>query len=63
MFHLLQASARAEGRPIAAKGLTGTGYGGHAFWETEMFVLPVAHRDGAGGLRPMRCTGGARRCR
>ncbi len=41
MFHLLQASARAEGRPIAAKGLTGTGYGGHAFWETEMFVLPV----------------------
>ena len=41
LFHLLQASARAEGRPIAAKGLTGTGYAGHAFWETEMFVLPV----------------------
>jgi alpha,alpha-trehalose phosphorylase len=41
MFHLLQASARAEGRPISAKGLTGTGYAGHAFWDTEMFVLPV----------------------
>ena len=41
LFHLLQASARAEGRAIAAKGLTGTGYAGHAFWETEMFVLPV----------------------
>jgi alpha,alpha-trehalose phosphorylase len=41
LFHMLQASARAEGRAVAAKGLTGTGYAGHAFWETEMFVLPV----------------------
>jgi alpha,alpha-trehalose phosphorylase len=41
MFHLLQASARAEQRAIPAKGLTGTGYAGHAFWETESFVLPV----------------------
>lgn len=41
MFHLLQAGARAEGRPISAKGLTGTGYDGHAFWDTEIFVLPV----------------------
>jgi alpha,alpha-trehalose phosphorylase len=41
LFHLLQASARAEQRPIPAKGLTGTGYAGHAFWETEMYVLPV----------------------
>jgi alpha,alpha-trehalose phosphorylase len=41
LFHLLQASARAERRAIAAKGLTGTGYDGHAFWDTETFVLPV----------------------
>jgi alpha,alpha-trehalose phosphorylase len=41
LFHLLQAGARAEGRAIAAKGLTGTGYDGHAFWDTETFVLPV----------------------
>jgi alpha,alpha-trehalose phosphorylase len=41
MFHLLQAGARVEGRAIGAKGLTGTGYDGHAFWDTEMFVLPV----------------------
>ena len=40
-FHLLQASARAEQRAIPAKGLTGTGYDGHAFWDTEGFVLPV----------------------
>ncbi|MGC5032886.1 glycoside hydrolase family 65 protein [Micromonospora sp. DT229] len=41
LFHVLQAGARAERRPIAAKGLTGPGYDGHAFWDTEMFVLPV----------------------
>jgi alpha,alpha-trehalose phosphorylase len=41
LFHLLQAGARAERRPIPAKGLTGPGYDGHAFWDTETFVLPV----------------------
>jgi alpha,alpha-trehalose phosphorylase len=41
LFHVLQAGARAERRAISAKGLTGTGYDGHAFWDTETFVLPV----------------------
>ncbi len=41
LFHVLQAGARAEGRSIAAKGLTGTGYDGHCFWDTETYVLPV----------------------
>jgi len=41
LFHILQAGARAEGMAIAAKGLTGPGYDGHAFWDTETFVLPV----------------------
>ena len=41
MFHVLQAGARNEGRAIPAKGLTGSGYDGHAFWDTETFVLPV----------------------
>jgi alpha,alpha-trehalose phosphorylase len=41
LFHVLQAGARAEGRAISAKGLTGPGYDGHAFWDTETFVLPV----------------------
>jgi alpha,alpha-trehalose phosphorylase len=50
LFHILQAGARAEYRPIAAKGLTGTGYDGHTFWDTESFVLPVlmyTHPDAA----------------
>jgi len=41
LWHLLQASARAERRAIGAKGLTGTGYNGHTFWDIEGFVLPV----------------------
>ncbi len=41
LFHVLQAGARTERRPIPAKGLTGPGYDGHTFWDAEIFVLPV----------------------
>lgn len=41
LFHVLQAGCRGERRPIPAKGLTGPGYDGHAFWDTEIFVLPM----------------------
>ncbi len=41
LFHVLQAGARGENRPIPAKGLTGPGYDGHTFWDSETFVLPV----------------------
>jgi len=41
LFHVLQAGARAEQRSVAAKGLTGSGYDGHTFWDSEAFVLPV----------------------
>jgi alpha,alpha-trehalose phosphorylase len=41
LFHTLQAGARVDGRAIAGKGLTGPGYDGHCFWDTESFVLPV----------------------
>lgn len=41
LFQVLQAGARAEVRPIGAKGLTGPGYDGHMFWDTEAYVLPV----------------------
>ncbi|WP_229123393.1 glycoside hydrolase family 65 protein [Enemella evansiae] len=40
LFQLAQASARAEAQGIAAKGVTGTGYSGHYFWDTEIYVLP-----------------------
>ncbi len=41
LFHTLQAGCRGEYRPIPAKGLTGPGYEGHCFWDTEIFVLTV----------------------
>src|SRR5204862_7680777 len=41
LFQVLQAGARAERRPIGAKGLTGPGYDGHTFWDTETYMLPV----------------------
>jgi alpha,alpha-trehalose phosphorylase len=41
LFHVLQAGARGENRAIPAKGLTGPGYDGHVFWDTETYVLPV----------------------
>ncbi|MCW2747360.1 MAG: kojibiose phosphorylase, partial [Nocardioidaceae bacterium] len=40
LFQIAQASARAEGSGIPAKGVTGSGYGGHYFWDTEVYVLP-----------------------
>ena len=40
LFQVAQASARAEGAGIPAKGVTGSGYGGHYFWDTEIYVLP-----------------------
>jgi alpha,alpha-trehalose phosphorylase len=41
LFQVLSAAARAEGRSIPAKGLTGTGYDGHSFWDSEIFVMPL----------------------
>lgn len=40
LFQIAQASARAEGQGVPAKGVTGSGYSGHYFWDTEVYVLP-----------------------
>ena len=40
LFHILQASARAEDAGVPAKGLTGKAYEGHYFWDTEIYLLP-----------------------
>ncbi len=40
LFQLAQASGRAEGAGIPAKGVTGSGYSGHYFWDTEIYALP-----------------------
>ncbi|MBN9180912.1 MAG: glycoside hydrolase family 65 protein, partial [Microbacterium sp.] len=40
LFQLAQAAARADSLGIPAKGVTGSGYSGHYFWDTEIYVLP-----------------------
>jgi alpha,alpha-trehalose phosphorylase len=40
LFQLLQATARVGGHGVAAKGVTGHGYEGHYFWDTEVYVAP-----------------------
>lgn len=40
-YHLtIMAPAHDERMGIAAKGLSGEGYKGHSFWDTEIFILP-----------------------
>lgn len=39
-FQLLQSVGRNGRTSIAAKGLTGEGYGGHYFWDAEIYALP-----------------------
>ena len=40
LFQLAQAGARGDGNGISAKGVTGSGYGGHYFWDAEVYVVP-----------------------
>ncbi|NLC99125.1 MAG: glycoside hydrolase family 65 protein [Actinomycetales bacterium] len=40
LFQVAQASIRAEGFGIAAKGVSGSGYSGHYFWDTEIYMMP-----------------------
>jgi len=40
LFQIAQATARAEQSGVPAKGVSGSGYGGHYFWDTEIYVLP-----------------------
>ncbi|MDY7341087.1 glycosyl hydrolase family 65 protein [Corynebacterium amycolatum] len=40
IWQIIQAAARAEFQGVPAKGMTGTGYGGHYFWDTEIYVTP-----------------------
>lgn len=41
LFHIMQAAGRDGRTGMGAKGLTGEGYEGHYFWDTENYVLPV----------------------
>ncbi|MGG5258371.1 glycoside hydrolase family 65 protein [Phycicoccus avicenniae] len=40
LFTLAQASSRADRDGVPAKGVTGSGYEGHYFWDSEVYVAP-----------------------
>ncbi|RUT73276.1 glycoside hydrolase family 65 protein [Ancylomarina longa] len=40
MYHLLQSIGKDKVSNISAKGLTGEGYEGHYFWDTEIYIFP-----------------------
>ena len=67
LFSLLQATARLEGLGVPAKGVTGRGYEGHYFWDTEIYVVPfLIHTRPAAARRVLgyRCAAlGAARIR
>lgn len=41
LFHIMQAAGRDGRTGMGAKGLSGEGYEGHYFWDTEIYVMPL----------------------
>jgi alpha,alpha-trehalose phosphorylase len=41
MFHTMQAAGRDGHTGMGAKGLSGEGYEGHYFWDTEIYIMPM----------------------
>ena len=41
MFQIYQSTGKDGITNISANGLTGTGYSGHTFWDTEIFMMPM----------------------
>lgn len=41
LFHVFQGAGRDGRRGMPAKALTGEGYEGHYFWDTEMYMIPL----------------------
>ncbi len=40
LYQLLQSAGRDDVSNVAAKGLSGEGYEGHYFWDTEIYIFP-----------------------
>lgn len=41
LFHLLSTAPDEGEAAVGARGLTGTAYGGHVFWDADVFALPA----------------------
>ena len=56
LFQLMQATARVEGHGVPAKGVTGHGYEGHYFWDTEVYVTAVPDLHAPAVARALCCS-------
>jgi trehalose/maltose hydrolase-like predicted phosphorylase len=53
LFHLMASVADEGEAPVGARGLTGRGYRGHVFWDSDVFVLPFLAATHAPAARAM----------
>jgi trehalose/maltose hydrolase-like predicted phosphorylase len=53
IFHLLGLAGGAEEAAVGARGVSGRAYGGHVFWDADVFVLPVLAAIDPPGARAM----------
>ncbi len=51
LVSLAQATARADQQGVPAKGVTGSGYEGHYFWDSEVYVAPFLTYTQPGSCR------------
>jgi trehalose/maltose hydrolase-like predicted phosphorylase len=53
LFHLLSSAPVRGEAAVGARGLSGPAYGGHVFWDSDVFVLPVLAAVQPAGARAM----------
>ena len=53
MFHMMASVADRGEAAVGARGLTGTGYRGHVFWDADTFVLPFLAASHPASARAM----------
>jgi trehalose/maltose hydrolase-like predicted phosphorylase len=53
LFHLVSSATDRGEAAVGARGLSGPGYGGHVFWDADVFVLPCLAAVRPGAARAM----------
>ena len=53
LFHLMASVGETGETAVGARGLTGTGYRGHVFWDADTFVLPFLAATNPAAARSM----------
>ena len=57
LYHLMSSAADSGEAAVGARGLSGRGYNGHVFWDSDVFVLPflaATHPSGARAILEYR---------